>query len=88
MSGLEVLKKLRARNASLPVLILTAADSVEQRVRGLDLGADDFMAKPFALGELEARVRALVRRSMGANTALIRLGAITYDQVGHHRDTV
>ena len=82
MSGLEVLKKLRARNASLPVLILTAADSVEQRVRGLDLGADDFMAKPFALGELEARVRALVRRSMGANSALIRLGAITYDQVG------
>ncbi len=82
MSGLDVLKKLRARNASLPVLILTAADSVEQRVRGLDLGADDFMAKPFALGELEARVRALVRRSMGANTALIRLGAITYDQVG------
>ncbi|MFX5785032.1 response regulator, partial [Acinetobacter baumannii] len=59
MSGLEVLRRLRARNSRLPVLILTAADSVEQRVQGLDLGADDYMAKPFALSELEARVRAL-----------------------------
>jgi len=82
LSGLEVLKKLRARNSGLPVLILTAADSVEQRVRGLDLGADDFMAKPFSLNELEARVRALVRRSMGANSTQIRLGPLTYDQVG------
>jgi CheY-like chemotaxis protein len=65
------------------VLILTAADSVEQRVRGLDLGADDFMAKPFALSELEARVRALVRRSMGAaSTIAVRCGPLTYDQVG------
>lgn len=59
MSGLEVLAKLRARNSHLPVLILTAADSIEQRVKGLDLGADDYMAKPFSLSELEARVRAL-----------------------------
>jgi two-component system, OmpR family, response regulator len=64
LAGLDVLKRLRARNDDTPVLILTAADSVEQRVRGLDLGADDFMAKPFALSELEARVRALVRRRM------------------------
>ena len=48
MSGLEVLQRLRARNSRLPVLILTAGDSIEQRVKGLDLGADDFMAKPFA----------------------------------------
>ena len=59
MHGLEVLKKLRARGSSLPVLILTAADSVEERVKGLDYGADDYMAKPFSLQELEARVRAL-----------------------------
>ena len=82
MAGLEVLKRLRARSDGLPVLILTAADSVEQRVRGLDLGADDFMAKPFALTELEARVRALVRRSMGASTSQLRCGALVYDQVG------
>lgn len=82
MPGMEVLKRLRSREAHVPVLILTAADSVEQRVRGLDLGADDFMAKPFALTELEARVRALVRRSMGAGSSLIRLGDLVYDQGG------
>jgi len=82
MAGLDVLKRLRSRRTPLPVLILTAADSVEQRVRGLDLGADDFMAKPFALSELEARVRALVRRSMGAASTVHRLGPLTYDQVG------
>jgi two-component system, OmpR family, response regulator len=82
MPGMEVLKRLRGREARVPVLILTAADSVEQRVRGLDLGADDFMAKPFALSELEARVRALVRRSMGAGSSLVRLGELVYDQGG------
>ncbi|HRA77610.1 MAG TPA: response regulator transcription factor [Burkholderiaceae bacterium] len=81
MSGLDVLKRLRARNDALPVLILTAADSVEQRVRGLDLGADDFMAKPFALSELEARVRALVRRSMGTGSTQLRCGTLSFDQV-------
>ena len=82
VDGLDVLRRLRARNTSTPVMILTAADSVEQRVTGLDLGADDFMAKPFALSELDARVRALVRRSMGAANSLMRLGALSYDQVG------
>ena len=66
----------------MPVLILTAADSIEQRVRALDLGADDFMAKPFALSELEARVRALVRRSMGSGSTRFVLGGLVYDQVG------
>ena len=69
LPGLEVLRRLRSRNVATPALILTAADSVEQRVRGLDLGADDFMAKPVALSELEARVRALVRRSMGSGSS-------------------
>ncbi|MGB7183782.1 MAG: response regulator transcription factor [Burkholderiaceae bacterium] len=82
LSGQEVLKRLRARENSLPVMILTAADSVDQRVQGLDLGADDYLAKPFALSELEARVRALVRRSMGNGSSQIRCGALTYDQVG------
>jgi two-component system OmpR family response regulator len=82
MSGLEVLRRLRARNSLLPVLILTAGDSVEQRVTGLDLGADDFMAKPFALSELEARVRALTRRAAGGGPTVIRHGPLRYDQVG------
>ncbi len=82
MSGLEVLKRLRSRGAMLPVLILTAADSVEERVKGLDLGADDYMAKPFALSELEARVRALVRRGAGGGATLIRHGPLAFDQVG------
>jgi two-component system OmpR family response regulator len=83
MPGLEVLRRLRVRNARLPVLILTAADSVEQRVKGLDLGADDYMAKPFALSELEARVRALTRRGTGGGSTVIRHGPLSYDQVGH-----
>src|SRR5471032_1003632 len=82
LSGLEVLRRLRARASLLPVLILTAADSIEQRVNGLDLGADDYMAKPFALSELEARVRALTRRGAGGGAALVRHGPLSYDQVG------
>ena len=82
MHGLEVLKKLRARGATLPVLILTAADSVEERVKGLDYGADDYMAKPFSLQELEARVRALTRRGMGGATSQIKHGPLVYDQSG------
>ena len=82
MHGLEVLKKLRSRGSSLPVLILTAADSVEERVKGLDFGADDYMAKPFSLQELEARVRALTRRGMGTTSATIKHGPLVYDQAG------
>lgn len=82
LSGLEVLRKLRARNSLLPVMILTAADSVEQRVKGLDLGADDYMAKPFALSELEARVRALTRRGNGGGATLLRHGRLAFDQTG------
>jgi two-component system OmpR family response regulator len=82
LSGLEVLRRLRARSVAAPVLILTAADSVEQRVRGLDLGADDYMAKPFALNELEARVRALTRRANGVTQNLLQHGPLTLDQAG------
>jgi two-component system OmpR family response regulator len=82
MHGLEVLRKLRSRGSTLPVLILTAADAVEERVKGLDLGADDYMAKPFSLQELEARVRALTRRGMGGASSTIRHGPLVYDQAG------
>jgi len=82
MSGLEVLKRLRGRDSHLPVLILTAQDGVQARVRGLDLGADDYLAKPFALAELEARVRALTRRGhVGAATTL-KYGQLAYDTLG------
>jgi two-component system OmpR family response regulator len=81
LPGLEVLKRLRARGASVPVLILTAMDGTGDRVKGLDLGADDYMVKPFDLAELEARVRALTRRSAGT-TPMILCGALSYDQVG------
>ncbi|WP_371324233.1 response regulator transcription factor [Dechloromonas sp. ZY10] len=81
LPGLEVLKRLRGRNSQLPVLILTALDGTGDRVRGLDLGADDYMVKPFELAELEARVRALTRRSAGTVPTIV-CGALTYDQVG------
>lgn len=81
LSGLEVLKRLRSRGSALPVLILTAMDGTEDRVRGLDLGADDYMVKPFELPELEARVRALTRRS-GGTAPTVQFGPLSYDQVG------
>ncbi|MBI5718213.1 MAG: response regulator transcription factor [Burkholderiales bacterium] len=82
LHGFEVLRKLRGRASSVPVLILTAADSVEQRVKGLDLGADDYMAKPFSLQELEARVRALMRRGLGTASNLLKHGPLTFDASG------
>ena len=82
MHGLDVLRRMRARGSSVPVLILTAADSVEQRVKGLDLGADDYMAKPFSLQELEARVRALTRRGLGSAATIIKHGPLSFDATG------
>ncbi|WP_313953362.1 response regulator transcription factor [Accumulibacter sp.] len=79
LPGLDVLRRLRARKSSTPVLILTALDGIDDRVKGLDLGADDYMAKPFELPELEARVRALSRRSSGT-ARLIECGPLTFDQ--------
>ena len=80
--GLEVLRKFRARGSATPVLILTAADSVDQRVKGLDLGADDYMAKPFSLQELEARVRALMRRGLGTASSILKHGPLSFDATG------
>src|SRR5471032_2281248 len=71
LSGLEVLRRLRARASLLPVLILTAADSIEQRVNGLDLGADDYMAKPFALSELSARELGLLEILLARSGRLV-----------------
>jgi two-component system, OmpR family, response regulator len=82
MPGLDVLKRLRARRFTLPVLILTARDSTDDRVKGLDLGADDYLSKPFDLAELEARVRALTRRAGHGGRALVELGDLTFDTVG------
>jgi two-component system, OmpR family, response regulator len=79
IDGQEVLRRLRRRGSTIPVLILTARDSVEDRVAGLDLGADDYMVKPFNLAELEARTRALVRRVQSAATARITHAALTLD---------
>lgn len=79
LPGLDVLRRLRSRSAKVPVLILTALDGINDRVKGLDLGADDYMAKPFELPELEARVRALTRRSSGT-TPVIKCGGLTFDQ--------
>jgi two-component system, OmpR family, copper resistance phosphate regulon response regulator CusR len=69
-SGAQVLRDIRARKPLLPVLILSAKDSIEERVAGLDAGADDYMAKPFALAELSARLRALLRRGLPRETKL------------------
>ncbi|TLF48635.1 response regulator transcription factor [Halomonas urmiana] len=76
-TGLQVLKALRDHDRATPVLILTARGAVEDRVRGLDLGADDYLAKPFALDELEARVRALLRRRSPA--VELTVGPLTFD---------
>lgn len=78
-SGLEVLKQLRQTNNPVPVLILTARDSVEDRIGGLDAGADDYLVKPFDLGELSARLRALIRRASGQPAAVLTVGALSLD---------
>lgn len=82
MDGWEVLRRLRARGNHAPVLLLTAHGGVEDRVRGLDLGADDYLPKPFELAELEARMRALIRRAAGQAGNELRCGPLTLDLRG------
>ncbi|MBH9312555.1 response regulator [Pseudomonas aeruginosa] len=79
MDGFEVLARRRGRGKTLPVLMLTARGEVKDRVHGLNLGADDYLAKPFELSELEARVKALLRRSVLGGEQLQRCGALVYD---------
>jgi len=81
--GLAVLKALRGRGSTLPVVILTARDSVDDRVAGLDAGADDYVVKPFDLKELEARLRAVLRRRAGSASSVIEHGRLSLDLGSH-----
>ena len=81
VDGLEVLRRLRARSARVPVLILSGREAPDQKVAGLDLGADDYIGKPFRLDELQARVRALLRRAQGSASPRLVYGEFSYDSV-------
>jgi two-component system OmpR family response regulator len=81
MDGYEVLRRLRIAQDSIPVLVLTARDAVGERVHGLDLGADDYLAKPFAMAELSARVRALIRRAQARTSPRVTHGPLTIDKL-------
>jgi two-component system OmpR family response regulator/two-component system response regulator QseB len=83
LSGLDVLLRLRARGDVIPVLILTAKDTVQDRIKGLDAGADDYLLKPFDLGELAARLRALIRRASGKAELLLQANGVSLDPAAH-----
>ena len=83
MDGMALTRRIRERGLNLPVLMLTARDSLQDRVQGLDVGADDYMVKPFELPELLARLRALLRRSQAATTSVLTLGPIALDTAAH-----
>lgn len=83
MSGIDVLTAIRRSECKVPVLILTARDAIEDRISGLDHGADDYLLKPFDAGELEARVRALLRRAVGEASPMITIGRLTIDPARH-----
>jgi len=83
LDGLEVLESLRKRGATVPVLVLSARGRVDDRVKGLDLGADDYLAKPFAFEELLARIRANLRPRADVSAGVLRAGGISVDQVRH-----
>jgi DNA-binding response OmpR family regulator len=80
LPGFDVLKAVRAAGSTVPVMVLTARDAISDRVRGLDLGADDYLLKPFDLAEFEARVRALVRRGQAVPNPVLRCGALELDR--------
>lgn len=79
IDGLEVLRRLRRRNNTLPVLILSGREQPEEKVAGLDLGADDYLVKPFSLSELQARVRALLRRGNGSGAPVLSFRDLSFD---------
>ena len=81
MDGLDVLRGLREQGKNLPVIVLTARDTIEQRVEGLNAGADDYVLKPFDVKELAARIRAVTRRHAGRPSTLMRTGDVTLDPV-------
>ncbi len=81
--GLSVLRQLRERKNAMPVLLLSARGEVNERIEGLNLGADDYLPKPFELGELVARVRALVRRGGGSKSTVLRLADLALDTIAH-----
>lgn len=83
LSGINLLQKIRQGGNTTPVIILTARESVESRVRGLDVGADDYIIKPFDLNELSARIRALIRRSQGRAETAIQYRNVTLDPAAH-----
>ncbi|PVZ85550.1 transcriptional regulator TctD [Serratia sp. S1B] len=83
LDGFQLLARLRKRGQALPVLLLTARTEVTDRVKGLNLGADDYLTKPFELDELEARIRALLRRSVGITQQELEFGALTYHHEGY-----
>lgn len=79
IDGLEVLTRIRGHKLSMPVLVLTARDKLDDRITGLDRGADDYMAKPFEFSELEARMRALLRRNSMEKTSRLQLASVQFD---------
>lgn len=83
IDGFEIVRRLRARGSALPVLLLTARDAIQDRVFGLETGADDYLVKPFALAELLSRVRALARRSYGFDRGTLALRGLALDAAGH-----
>lgn len=83
IDGFEVCRRLRALGRGHPILLLTARDAVEDRVGGLDAGADDYLTKPFSFEELAARVRALVRRGGGTRPAVVEVGDLRFDPATH-----
>ena len=82
LDGFEVLRRLRRRNQTMPVLILSAREKAEEKVTALDLGADDYLAKPFSVNELLARVRALLRRGSAVAPPVVSYGTLRFDTVG------
>src|SRR3954447_9682732 len=83
LDGLEVCRRMREAGDRTPVLMLTARDAIDDRVEGLDAGADDYLVKPFALKELKARLRALLRRTAGPGDEALRFGDLVLDPVAY-----